>query len=163
MMSQESFSEALRRFPMAISVITVGRGGAHNGLTVSWASPVAFDPPMFMFAVDRLHYSVDFLKSTRNFAVNVLREGQERVAGQFARQSMTGEQKLDGVSTREGATGAAILTDALAWFDCEVAAIHEAGDHLVVLGKVVDAGVGAEGKPMVSTAGMRYQKGAPGR
>jgi 3-hydroxy-9,10-secoandrosta-1,3,5(10)-triene-9,17-dione monooxygenase reductase component len=56
------------------------------------------------------------------------------VAGQFARQSMTGEQKLDGVATREGTTGAAILNDALAWFDCEVAAIHEAGDHLVVVG-----------------------------
>jgi flavin reductase (DIM6/NTAB) family NADH-FMN oxidoreductase RutF len=162
-MGLELFSEALRRYPMAVSVVTVGRGGAHNGLTVSWATPAAFDPPMFLFAVDRLHYSVDFLKSTRNFAVNVLREGQERVAGQFARQSMTGEQKLDGVATREGTTGAAILNDALAWFDCEVAAVHEAGDHLVVVGKVVDAGLGAEGKPMVSTAGLRYQKGAPGR
>jgi flavin reductase (DIM6/NTAB) family NADH-FMN oxidoreductase RutF len=162
-MGLELFSEALRRYPMAVSVVTVGRGGAHNGLTVSWATPAAFDPPMFLFAVDRLHYSVDFLKSTRNFAVNVLREGQERVAGQFARQSMTGEQKLDGVATREGTTGAAILNDALAWFDCEVTAIHEAGDHLVVFGKVVDAGLGADGKPMVSTAGLRYQKGAPGR
>ena len=162
-MGLELFSEALRRYPMAVSVVTVGRGGAHNGLTVSWATPAAFDPPMFLFAVDRLHYSVDFLKSTRNFAVNVLREGQERVAGQFARQSMTGEQKLDGVATREGTTGAAILNDALAWFDCEVAAIHEAGDHLVVVGKVVDAGLGADGKPMVSTAGLRYQKGPPGR
>jgi flavin reductase (DIM6/NTAB) family NADH-FMN oxidoreductase RutF len=162
-MGQETFAEALRRYPTAVSVVTVGRGGAHNGLTVSWASPVAFDPPMFMFAVDRLHYSVDFLRSTRNFAVNVLREGQERIAGHFARQSMTGEQKLDGVATREGATGAAILADALAWFDCEVTALHEAGDHLIVLGKVVDAGLGPDGKPMTSTAGLRYAKGAPGR
>jgi len=162
-MKPEVFADVLRRFPMAVSVVTVGRGGADNALTVSWASPVGFDPPLFMIAVDRLHYSVDFLKSTKNFAVNVLREGQERLAGHFARQSVTHEEKLGAVATREGVTGAALLVDALAYFDCELEAMHEAGDHLLVVGRVVDAGVLTEGQPMVSTGGMRYQKSAPGR
>jgi len=162
-MKPEAFAEVLRRYPLAVSVVTVGRGGADNALTVSWASPVAFDPPHFMIAVDRQHYSVDFIRSTKNFAVNLLGDGQERLAGHFARQSMTKEQKLEGVATREGATGAAILADAVAYFDCEVAALYDVGDHFMVVGRVVDAGVLREGKPLEAAGGLRYQKAGPDR
>ncbi|HTP49756.1 MAG TPA: flavin reductase family protein [Anaeromyxobacteraceae bacterium] len=160
-MKSELFVDVLRKFPLAVSVVTVGRGGADNALTVSWAAPVAFDPPHFMIAVDARHYSVDFLKSTKNFAVNVLREGQERLAGYFARQSMTSEEKLEAVPTRDGATGAAILAEALAYFDCEIVAIGEVGDHLMVVGKVVDAAVLNDGRAMQTSAGLRYQKSQP--
>ena len=157
-MAQQTFAEVLRKFPLAVCVVTVGRGGAENALTVSWASPVSFDPPQMMIAVDRLHYSADFLPSTKNFCINVLREGQERLAGQFARQSMSHEDKEMSAPTRESDTGAAILTDALAYFDCE---INEVGDHLMVVGKVVDAGVLGEGEPLPTHAGLRYQKATP--
>jgi len=154
------FADVLKRFPLGVSVMTVGRGGADNALTVSWATPVSFEPPRFLVALDRLHYSLDFLRSTRNFALNVLREGQERVAGHFARQTMSSEDKLGVVKTHEATTGAAILDDAIAWFDCEVVSLLECGDHVLVIGEVVDAGTGAEGAPLVSTAGagLRYLK-----
>ena len=111
-MAHQPIDEVLRRFPLAVSVVTVGRGGAENTLTVSWASPVSFEPPHVMIALDRLHYSADFLRSTKNFCLNVLREGQQRLAGQFARQSMAHEEKRVGVPARESETGAAILSDA---------------------------------------------------
>jgi flavin reductase (DIM6/NTAB) family NADH-FMN oxidoreductase RutF len=160
-MDPSRFSDVLRKFPLAVNVVTVGRGGSENALTVSWATPVSFDPPMFLVALDRLHYSVDFVKSTKNFAVNVLAEGQERLAGQLARQAMVGEDKLAGVARREGETGASILTDAVAYFDCELASVLEAGDHHLLLGRVVDAGLPKEGKPLVSGASLRYQKTHP--
>jgi len=100
-MAQETFADVLRKFPQAVSIVTVGRGGVENALTVSWASPVSFDPPQMMISVDRLHYSADFLRSTRNFCLNVLRDGQQRLAGQFARQTMANEKKMEGVATRE--------------------------------------------------------------
>lgn len=162
-MAQETFADVLRKFPQAVSVVTVGRGGVENALTVSWASPVSFDPPQMMISVDRLHYTADFLRSTKNFCLNVLREGQQRLAGQFARQTMADEKKTEGVPTRESDTGAAILTEALAYFDCEITAIHETGDHLVVVGKVVDAAVLGEGEPLALNAALRYQKTRAGR
>lgn len=163
-MKPQVFGDVLRKFPMPVTVVTVGRGGADNALTVSWAAPVSFDPPQMMVALDKLHYSVDFLRSTRNFAINVLREGQEKAAGHFARQSIVGEDKLDAVTTRDGETGAAILTDALAYFDCEVMAIHDVGDHVIVIGRVVDASVANDGQPLVTTStGLRYLKFPGGR
>ena len=158
-MSSVRFADVLRKFPLGVSVMTVGRGGADNALTVSWATPASFDPPRFLVALDRLHYSLDFLRSTRNFALNVLREGQEKLAGQFARQAMSDEQKLAAVATREGTTGAAILADAVAWFDCEVVSLLECGDHVLVIGDVIDAGVQGEQAPLVTTeTGLRYLK-----
>ena len=157
-MDSASFAEVLRKFPLAVSVVTVGRGGAENALTVSWATPASFEPPMFLVAVDRLHYSVDFVKSTRNFTVNVLAEGQEKLAGQFARQSMLGEDKLAGVAHREGQTGAPILTDAVAYFDCELAFYVEAGDHYLLVGRVVDAAVLRDARALVGGSALRYQK-----
>ena len=157
-MDSASFAEVLRKFPLAVSVVTVGRGGAENALTVSWATPASFEPPMFLVAVDRLHYSVDFVKSTRNFTVNVLAEGQEKLAGQFARQSMQGEDKLAGVAHREGQTGAPILTDAVAYFDCELAFFVEAGDHYLLIGRVVDAAVLRDARALVGGSVLRYQK-----
>jgi flavin reductase (DIM6/NTAB) family NADH-FMN oxidoreductase RutF len=155
------FAEVLRKVPLVVSVVTVGRGGAENGLTVSWVAPVSFDPPQFMIALDRHHYSVDFLQSTKNFAINILGEDQQRIAGHFARQSMQSEDKLKPVPTHEATTGAAILSDSLAYFDCELTALYEAGDHLLVIGAVVDAGVLHEGKALTSDAGIRYVKAAP--
>jgi flavin reductase (DIM6/NTAB) family NADH-FMN oxidoreductase RutF len=160
-MEPNAFAETLRRFPLSVNVVTVGRGGAENALTVSWATPASFEPPMFLVALDRLHYSIDFVKSTRNFAVNVLAEGQERLAGQLARQAMQGEKKLAGVATREGVTGAAILTEAVAYFDCELVQFVEAGDHYLLIGKVVDCGGLRDAKPLVGGASLRYQKSQP--
>jgi flavin reductase (DIM6/NTAB) family NADH-FMN oxidoreductase RutF len=157
-MAKETFADVLRKFPLAVSVVTVGRGGVENALTVSWASPVSFDPPQMMISVDRLHYSADFVRSTKNFCINVLRDGQQRLAGQFARQTMAHEKKTEGVPTRESDTGAAILTEALAYFDCEITAVHEVGDHLMVVGRVVDAAVLGEGEPLPINASLRYQK-----
>lgn len=162
-MKPELFAEVLRRVPLVISVVTVGRGGAENGLTVSWVSPVSFDPPQFMIAIDQHHYSMDFLQSTKNFAINILREDQQRLAGHFARQSMSKEDKLEQVRTHEATTGAAILSDAVAFFDCELTAIHEVGDHYLVIGRVVDAGVLNDGEALTmhAGAGLRYVKAGP--
>ncbi len=162
-MDPQVFAQTLQRFPLPVTVVTVGRGGAENGLTISWLCPVSFDPPQLMFAADRHHYSVDFLRSTRNFAVNVLGSGQSRLAGHFARQTMAEEDKLGSVATHEGVTGAAILEDAICYFDCEVSAVHEAGDHLIVVGTVVDAGPLKDGEALTTAAGIRYVKSGPAR
>src|SRR5512147_2660674 len=98
-MSKPDFSDVLAKIPYGVSVVTMGRGGAavENGLTVSWMSQVSFQPPMLMIAVDRLHYSADLLRSTKNFCVNLLSDDQTALAARFARQATTAEAKLEGV------------------------------------------------------------------
>src|ERR1017187_3528665 len=154
-MSMRDFNEVLAKIPYGVSVVTMGRGGAkvENGLTISWMSQVSFNPPMLMIAVDKLHYSVDLLRSTKNFCVNLLGADQTALAGRFAKQATNSDDKLAEVAQRPAESGAAILTDAVAYFDCEVASITEAGDHLVVIGKIEDAAVLNDRAPLTTASG----------
>jgi flavin reductase (DIM6/NTAB) family NADH-FMN oxidoreductase RutF len=158
--SKSDFSDVLAKIPYGVSVVTLGRGGAkvENGLTISWLSQVSFDPPMLMLAVDKLHYSVDLLRSTKNFCANLLGDDQAALAARFARQATTGEDKLGDVPQRVADSGAAILTDAVAYFDCEVASMVEAGDHLLVIGRIEDAAVLKDRAPLTSASGLRYRR-----
>lgn len=162
-MTTADTSAALQQIPYSISVVTVGRGQVENALTVSWFSQVSFDPPMLMVAIDRVHYSEEFIRSTKSFVVNLLGEDQRALAGHFARESQAGEDKLAGLAVRPAPSGAAILEGALAYFDCELESIQPVGDHLIVLGRVGEAGVLREGKPLTTAAGMRYHKSRPHR
>jgi flavin reductase (DIM6/NTAB) family NADH-FMN oxidoreductase RutF len=159
-MTNNDFSDVLAKIPYGVSVVTMGRGGAkvENGLTVSWMSQVSFSPPMLMVAVDKLHYSLDLLRSTKNFCVNLLGDDQSALAGRFAKQATTGDDKLGDVAQRPAESGAAILTDAVAYFDCEVTSMVEAGDHMLVIGRVDDAALVKDRTPMTSAAGLRYRK-----
>jgi len=157
---KSDFSDVLAKIPYGVSVVTTGRGGVENGLTVSWMSQVSFDPPMLMVAVDKLHYSVDLFRSTKNFCLNLLGEGQVQLAGHFSKQAIAGDDKLTrvDVAQRPADSGAAILTEAVAYFDCEVASIEEAGDHLLIIGRIEDAGILNDSAPLRSTSGLRYRK-----
>jgi flavin reductase (DIM6/NTAB) family NADH-FMN oxidoreductase RutF len=159
-MNTSDFSDVLAKIPYGVSVVTLGRGGAkvENGLTISWMSQVSFRPPMLMIAVDKLHYSVDLLRSTKNFCVNLLGADQAALAGRFAKQATTGDDKLVDVAQRIAESGAAILTDSVAYFDCEVTSMTEAGDHLVVIGRIEDAAVLSDRAPLTSASGLRYRK-----
>jgi flavin reductase (DIM6/NTAB) family NADH-FMN oxidoreductase RutF len=72
------------------------------------------------------------------FTVNVLKQGQLELARRFGTQSGKERDKLDGVGWRPGASGAPILDDALAYFDCELTGSINAGDHEIVVGRVID-------------------------
>ncbi len=159
-MSKNDFSDVLAKIPYGVSVVTMGRGGAQveNGLTISWLSQVSFDPPLIMVAVDKLHYSVDLLRSTKNFCVNLLGDDQVALAGRFARQATTGDDKLADVAQRPANSGAAILSDAVAYLDCEVASMVEAGDHMIVIGRIEDAAVLRDRPPLTSVTGLRYRR-----
>jgi flavin reductase (DIM6/NTAB) family NADH-FMN oxidoreductase RutF len=160
-MESKKISEVLDKIPSIISVVTVGRGGVESGLTVSWLSQVSFEPPQIIIAVDRLHYSVDLLKSTKNFVVNLLKRDQRALAALFARPTYSDESKLERIEYEESSTGASYLTACLGYLDCEVVSWHEAGDHLLFMGKVVDGRLLHKGESMTTADWVRYRKSRP--
>jgi flavin reductase (DIM6/NTAB) family NADH-FMN oxidoreductase RutF len=157
-MSKSKYASVLKKFPLSVCVVTVGRGGVENGLTVSWVSPVSFEPLQFMIAVDTKHYSTEFLDSTKNFVINLLKKDQKKIAAHFAKPSFTDSAKLDSILSSESESGAAILTDALAFFDCEVVDSLTHGDHKIYVGQVLEAGILNDGEPMTTLDGMQYIK-----
>jgi len=85
--------------------------------------------------------SYQMVAKDRVFSVNVLGKEQKSVAEHFVKPASVAGEKLQGIAYKPGKTGAPILDDAIAYFECEVREIAAGGDHAVVIGEVVEAGV----------------------
>jgi flavin reductase (DIM6/NTAB) family NADH-FMN oxidoreductase RutF len=156
-MSTDKIKEALEQIQYHVAVVTVGVGGVENGLTASWFSQASFEPPQLVFSIAKTHYSTELLSDHACFVVNLLSDQQKDVATHFAKQSLLGEDKIDKFPTRPAQSEVPVLTDSLAYFDCQVTATFEAGDHLLVLGEIKDAEVLRQGTPLGSESGLRYR------
>jgi flavin reductase (DIM6/NTAB) family NADH-FMN oxidoreductase RutF len=122
-----------------IYVVGVAAGARKNAFTAAWVMQSSFKPPMLAVSINPLHSSFALLKAGGGFTVNVLKSGQRDLAMHFG-TPMVGN-KLDSVGWREAGRGAPILDAALAWFECELVGECPSGDHVLVLGQVVNGGL----------------------
>ena len=135
-------ARALRRafgaFATGVTVVTArDAGGEPVGLTVNSFTSVSLDPPMALFCLAESAASRDTVAAAEGFAVSVLAEGQRALARTFATR---GVDKFAGVAWRARVTGAPVLDGAAAWFDCRRHALIPAGDHVVLIGRIVAFG-----------------------
>ena len=139
-------SDAVADFMQTIStgvyVIGVCDEQRTNAFTASSVVPVSYKPVIVALAVGLNHASRAIIESGRAFTINVLKRNQLELARQFGTVSGRQANKLGGaVPWRPGLSGAPILLDSLAYIECELVNVVPAGDHELVLGKVVDGGV----------------------
>ena len=118
-------------------------------MTVNWVAQTSFEPPMVAVAVENTSKTIELIRDARHFAINVFLQGQGELAAKLARSSASAPQKLKGIKTKPAPVSAApILADALGWLECRVVATLPSGDHTLVLGQVLEAGVEHEGAPL---------------
>lgn len=132
----------LGHFPYGLYAVTVAHAGEEHGMTANWVTQASFEPPMVAVAVENTSKTIGMIRDAHHFAVNLLQQSQRDVAGKLGRSSEQAPQKLKGIKTKPGPTaGAPILADAVGWVECRLLTTLPAGDHTLVLGEVVSAGV----------------------
>ena len=131
------FREVLGHFPTGVTVITAcTTEGEPVGFTIGSFSSVSLDPPLVGFLPMILSDRWPDIRDAGVFCVNVLGADQSELCWRFARKSV--EEPFDGVAWRRSATtGSPILEGAIAWIDCAIADVVEAGDHFFVTGRVL--------------------------
>ena len=128
------FRRVLGNFPTGVVVITaIDASGEPAGMAVGTFSSVSLDPPLVAFLPDKSSTSFPRIRSSGRFCVNVLSHEQETVCRTFATR---GADKFAELTWKPGPTGSPILDDVLAWIDCDLESVTEAGDHYIVLGRV---------------------------
>lgn len=157
-MDQAAKKSVLRHFPYGLYVVTVAHGGEEHAMTANWLTQAAFDPPMLVVAVENTSKTIGMIRDAHHFAVNLLLKAQRDLAGKLGRSAEQAPNKLKGIKTKPGpVAGAPVLADCLGWVECRVVATLPAGDHTLVLGEVVAAGVEHEGEPLtLEEAGFKY-------
>ena len=140
------FKEAMGRFATGVTIVSGIEDGLPVGFTCQSFVSLSIDPPYVAVAPARTSTSWPRIARSGSFCVNVLSEDQEELCMGFA---VSGGPKFDGVDWRPApGTGSPIIDGSLAWVDCDVALVHDAGDHELILGHLRDIGVG-EGAPLL--------------
>ena len=131
--------EALfRQLSLGVYVVGAAHNEQRDAFTAAWVMQVSFNPLLLAVSIHPEHASYALVKESRAFTVNVLKQGQLELAKRFGTRSGREYDKLAGVRWHPGRSGAPVLDDALAYFDCELPDRHPAGDHELMLGRVVD-------------------------
>ena len=148
-MNETAKKTALRKISYGLYVVGVRQDDNLNAFTADWISQCSFAPPLVMLGVRRDSGSNAMLRESRVFAVSVLGQSQIEVAKHFLKPDRLGTgQKLDDFELQFAQTGAPILKDCSAWFECRVREILDIGDHSVVVGEVVEAGIESDEEPL---------------
>jgi len=145
-MDLEAKKTLLRKMPHGMYVIGVKNGEELNAFTGTWMTQVSFAPPLLALGVKRASRSFEMIKQGGVFTVNFLGKEQQAVAEHFVKPARVVGDKLGPVGYTTGKTGAPLLEESLGFVECEVREIaNERGDHAVVIGEVIDAGVRRDG------------------
>src|SRR5215210_6242344 len=139
-----------RRLSLGVYVVGVAHGEERNAFTAAWLMQASFDPLLLALSLNPQNASAPLVHACGAFTVSVLKRGQLELARRFGTRSGRGQDKLAGVRWHPGRSGAPVLSEALAYFDCELTESFPAGDHELVVGQVVGGRIlDPDGVPMV--------------
>ncbi|MCP8894483.1 flavin reductase [Shinella daejeonensis] len=142
--------DAFGAFLTGVTVVTtVNDEGDPIGFTANSFTSVSLDPPLLLVCLAKTSRNYAVLTGARGFGVNILSEDQKGVSNTFARPV---EDRFATVDWRKGPNGAPVFADVAAWFDCSTHDVVDAGDHVILIGRV-------EGFDNSGKTGLGYARG----
>jgi 3-hydroxy-9,10-secoandrosta-1,3,5(10)-triene-9,17-dione monooxygenase reductase component len=142
----DDFRDVLGRFATGVTIITAIDGDEPVGVAANSFTSVSLDPPLVLFCVGRASTTWPRIERARRFAVNILGEHQEELSRLFATR---GVDRFAQVDWHRGVGGSPVLHDVLAYVDCEFWAEYDGGDHIIVVGQVLDLGITHHAGPLL--------------
>ncbi|KQZ62298.1 alpha/beta fold hydrolase [Sphingopyxis sp. OPL5] len=132
-----TFRDALGCFATGVTVVTaMCPDGTPIGLTANSFTSVSLDPPLLLVCIANNAGSAPYLRDAERFAVNVLQIGQQPTSNRFAGK---GEDRFGVTPWEVGEYGTPVLTGSLSSFECSRDAVHDGGDHFLLVGRVLKA------------------------
>ncbi|MEM6449706.1 MAG: diflavin flavoprotein [Cyanobacteria bacterium P01_D01_bin.105] len=139
-----SLEKAMGRLVGSLCIVTAQQGNISSAMLASWVAQATFSPPGFTVAVAKERAVEGLMHTGNQFVLNILAEGKHLgPMKHFLKPFGPGEDRFEGVETRETEDGQKILEEAIAYLECTVANRMDCGDHWVVYatvngGEVID-------------------------
>jgi 3-hydroxy-9,10-secoandrosta-1,3,5(10)-triene-9,17-dione monooxygenase reductase component len=143
---EASFRTVLGHFATGVTIITAMDGNEPVGISANSFTSVSLDPPLVLFCAAKDSTTWPRIKAAGKFTVNVLNEHQEDVSRVFATK---GADRFSRIGWRESSAGSPVLHNTPAYIECEIEDEHDAGDHVIVVGRVLELGVLSEDGPLL--------------
>ena len=148
--TSRKFRDALGRFATGVTVITCKSGLGPLGITANSFASVSLEPPLVLWSPAKSSRRFDAFVDATDFAIHILRDDQTELCDRFSTEGLD----FEGLNWTTNDTDVPLIEDVLARFECTRHAVHEGGDHAIVVGRVMRAAF-SDGNPMVFSKG-RY-------
>jgi flavin reductase (DIM6/NTAB) family NADH-FMN oxidoreductase RutF len=156
---RRAYRDTIGRFATGVTIVTAAGPHGPAGMTTNAVASVSLDPLLLLVCFDHTSRTLDVVRESARFAVNILGTDDEELAAVFASkaaalekfEAITGE--LPGPGWSE-AHGVPVLDTALAWIVCDLRELRDAGDHTIGIGEVISMSSGPERDPLVWYRGV---------
>lgn len=145
----DAFRSAMRRVPAVVTIVTAASGDDVRGITIGSFTSVALEPPLISFNVGQEGRMHGIITTASHFAVHLISQRQTHLCEHFATPNRTGTEQFSTVRHRIGSYGVPILEDVVCILYCQRYDVFEAGDHSIILGRVVEIDAAGEGEPVL--------------
>jgi 3-hydroxy-9,10-secoandrosta-1,3,5(10)-triene-9,17-dione monooxygenase reductase component len=153
-----TFRQVLGHFCTGVTVVTALDGAAPVGFACQSFAALSLDPPLVLFCPGKTSRTWPAIERAGRFCVNVLGHAQREISAVFGR---AGADKFAATPWRPAPSGAPVLDGVIAWIDCAVETVHDAGDHHVVIGRVTTLGEVRDERPLLFYRGSYTATEAP--
>ncbi|WP_254261070.1 flavin reductase [Komagataeibacter oboediens] len=126
------FRDAMSRLGAPVTIVTTSGPAGRQGLTVSAMTSVSDTPPTVLVCLNRANRSHEAFVRNGVIGISLLSQGHEDIAGTFASSTRSADEKFAMGAWHADVTGAPLLVDALATFDCTISTVHLSGSHDVM-------------------------------
>ena len=134
--------QAMASFATGVTVITAHHAGQDFGMTCNSFNTVSLDPAIVLWSIRQSSSNREHFERAGGYTVNILSFAQEPLAMRFTKGSH--EERFAGLELARLPTGRPQIIGSTAWFDCELERVIPAGDHDIMLGRVVSFGVNTD-------------------
>ncbi len=135
-------------FPSGVAAIATEVDGNREVIVASsFSVGVSLDPALALFSVQKSSLTWPKIAGANTIGVSILNADQDKLCRQLAGRDR--DARLRGVGFNTLSNGAILINDAAAWFECSIYAVHEAGDHDVVIFEIHDLGMDPDIAPLV--------------
>jgi flavin reductase (DIM6/NTAB) family NADH-FMN oxidoreductase RutF len=147
-----AFRQTVGQFVTGVTVIATEIDGELRALTANSFTSLSLNPPLVLFCLGKGTKAGQVIDDMKTFSVNILGQDQRALSSYFAGASMSEPPEFS--FTRIG--GAPLLDDCVAALGCQVHAVHEGGDHWIVVGQVTDMRTSDEPRAPLVFFGGKY-------
>lgn len=148
---QNDFRQGLGLFPTGVTIVTTqSASGESIGMTVSSFNTVSLNPPLVLWSIDRRSLSLDTFTECEQFAINVLSSEQQDLSNKFASK---GADKFADTSFTKGLGNSPLLEGCIAQLECKTWQTYDGGDHVIIVGEVLNYRYDKTLEPLVFYAG----------
>lgn len=131
----KEFRRCLGKFATGVAVVTCSDDrGNPRGMTANSFSSVSLEPRLVLWNIAKVSNSLEAYLAAGSFAINILASDQQDLSAHFARSNHT---LFDAIDVDWSADDVPLIPGALACFECRTHAIHDTGDHHIIIGEVV--------------------------